>query len=304
MGALQIVPGVAATDTNMTTNLTETEYAQWSAGTSYAALQYCIYKHVIYQRVTAGSGSTTPDVDAASTAPVWLAYRATNAWAMFDKVNSTQSISSSAIVTTLTPGQAVDLVFVSNLTNVASVRVVMTDPAAGTVFDQTVSCVIPQQSADFWSYCFNPISYRTQLIFSGLPSYQNCSVTVTITPVSGATCGVGTLLIGQSRSYGNGANYGARVGIVDYSVKTKNAFGDYTVVVRNFARRATFDVAINNTELDSLNNLLASLRAVPVLYIGYADYEAMAILGFYKSYEILISYPTMSVVSFDLEGTT
>lgn len=300
MGALQIVPGVAATDTNMTTNLTETEYAQWSAGTSYAALAYCIYKHVIYQRAVAGTTATPPDQDTTN----WTAVRASNAWAMYDKVNSTQSTSSSAIVTTLTPGQAVDTVFVSNLSNALSVRCVMTDPVAGTVYDQTISCVLPQQSADWWAYFFNPLSYRTQVIFQGLPSYQNCSVTLTITPLSGTTVGVGTVLIGQSRSYGNGANLGARVGIVDYSVKTKNAFGDYTIVQRNFARRATFDVNINNTELDSLNNLLASLRATPVLYIAYAGYEALAVYGFYKSYEALISWPTMSVVSFDLEGLT
>ena len=111
-------------------------------------------------------------------------------------------------------------------------------------------------------------------------------------------------MIGRQRSFGVGIQYGARVGIQDYSRKEKNDFGDTVLVQRAFAKRANFDMQVAKAEVDSLQNFLSDVRAKPCLWIGSADYESTTVFGFYKNFDILISYPTFADCSLELEGLT
>lgn len=299
---LKLVQPVLITDGNLTANsVTEADYPVWSATTAYtASTSFVIYKHVIYQRTVSGTTATTPDADSVN----WVKVRATNAWAQFDTSNTTQTTSSAAIVTTIKPGQAVDTVWLSGLSNVSTVRVQMVDPSAGTVYDKTVSLLQSVSASDWFAYFFSPVAYRQQVLFQGLPAFPNASVTVTSAPLAGQTGGVGTQLLGLGLDFGQGIKYGARVGITDYSTKEKNAFGDYVVVQRNWSRRANFEINVDNSQLDTLINTLAMLRTTPCLWIGSEIYECTAIYGYYKTFEGLISYPTTTVFSLEIEGLT
>jgi hypothetical protein len=111
-------------------------------------------------------------------------------------------------------------------------------------------------------------------------------------------------MIGQQRAFGAGIQYGARVGIQDYSRKEKNDFGDTVLVERAFAKRANFDLILEKFETDQLQNFLAEIRATNALWIGSDEYESTIVFGFYKSFDILISYPTRSDCSLEIEGLT
>ena len=57
---------------------------------------------------------------------------------------------------------------------------------------------------------------------------------------------------------------GASVGIVDYSRKEKNDFGDYILIQRSYSKRAKFSMAILNDQIDSVQELLVELRTTLV----------------------------------------
>ena len=108
-------------------------------------------------------------------------------------------------------------------------------------------------------------------------------------------------MAGLSREIG-GVQYGASVGITDYSVKSQDAFGNYVITQRAFSKRATFNVMVENGLIDELQTLLADLRATPAIYVGSDGYVSTMIYGFYKDFSTVISYPTLSVLSIELEG--
>ena len=76
------------------------------------------------------------------------------------------------------------------------------------------------------------------------------------------------------------------------------------LVQRAFAKRADFELMVSADEVDSLQNFLSDVRAVPCLWIGSTEYEATTVFGFYKTFDILISYPTQSDCSLQIEGLT
>ena len=112
------------------------------------------------------------------------------------------------------------------------------------------------------------------------------------------------ILLGQARQFSMGVKLGARVGIQDYSRKERNDFGDVMVVERAFAKRASFSLLLAAGEVDALYQFLSEVRASPCLWIGSNRYESTTVYGFYKNFDIVISYYDYSDCELELEGLT
>jgi len=135
-----------------------------------------------------------------------------------------------------------------------------------------------------------------------LPAYTNARLIVILTaPGENVQCG--ELIFGQKLEFGD-TEYGARTGIKDYSVKQRDDFGNFTVVERNYSKRATFMVVMDNAYIDYLQKLLADFRATPIVYIGSDGYTSTHVLGFYIDFSVEIAYPTTSLCSIEVESLT
>ena len=68
----------------------------------------------------------------------------------------------------------------------------------------------------------------------------------------------------------------------------------------------TCDVAIPTNSIPYIKRMLASYRATVILYIGAGEdiYPEMIMLGFYKDFNIVISYPDYAICSIEVEGLT
>ena len=97
---------------------------------------------------------------------------------------------------------------------------------------------------------------------------------------------------------------GARIGIQDYSRKERSEFGDVMLVERAFAKRASFSLLLTADEVDSFHQFLSEVRATPCLWIGSRRYESTTLYGFYKNFDIVISYFNYSDCELELEGLT
>lgn len=298
--AFQIVQPIAITDAILTSsNVPETDYTAWNGATAYTVGNRVIRpNHHNYERLVAGTTATAPESDATN----WLDLGYDNRWRPFDYISTTAASQAGSITYTFAPGQVINTVGVLNVVG-TTVRCQMVDPIDGTVFDQTITLQAPPPGADWYSYFFSPIKAQTQVIFQSLPSYLSASITITITAATG-NASVGVILLGYGIYVGNGIQYGAQLGILDYSVKSKDAFGNYTLLQRAWSKRATWNVMVDNTALDDTQTLLAALRATPALWIGTEQYQATVIYGFYKDFTITISYPTTSLCALQIEGLT
>jgi len=252
--------------------------------------------HKLYLSLQAGN------MGHAVTDPLWWVEKGpSNRWAMFDGSNSTDTTKADSIEVVLNTTSRVDSVALLNI-SAASARVQMTVPGEGVVFDQTFNLVSDSGIIDWWSYFFEPIGRKTDLVVTGLPPYASAAITVTLTD-NGSTVSIASLVIGLGKELGDTA-MGASVGIQDYSRKEQNQFGDFILVERAFSKKATFTVWIPRGTTDEVQRLLASYRAVPIVYVGSDEFGATVVFGFYRDFSISIDYPTHSVCALEIVGLT
>lgn len=295
---MKLVKPLIVTDAMLTSNVPETDYAAWNAATAYTIGDRVIRTstHKIYERLVSGTTATAPESDAVN----WLDIGYTNRWKLFDQSTGSQTSNAASIVMTIVPGAVCNTVALLNL-EAFSVRVKVTDPIDGVVYDTTKYAALDNTIGDWDEYFFDYITRTDTLIFSDLPNYVSASIEITITEATTAKCGV--LAIGRAIELG-GAQYGATMGITDYSKKEADDFGGYTLIQRAFSNRNSFKLIIPKAIVNQVKKLLTEVRATPVVWIGSEEYTGTINYGFYKDFNITISYVTMSECVIDIESMT
>lgn len=298
---LLIISPDTLTDSKLiASNVPEDDYPVWTAGTyAKGARVIVLAKHRVYES-TADGNTDDPTVQTAE--PKWLEVGPTNRWRAFDDSINSQTVQADLITYTIKPGVATPFIGFMNLLNVNSVRIEVVDPVAGNVYDKTITLRNRLRETSWWTWFFGQRSVQTQAFFDDLPPYRNADINITIE--GGADMAVGVILFGKQSAFTMGVQLGARLGIQDYSRKERNTFGDIVVTPRAFARRASFSMWLNAVEVDAFYDFLSSVRSKPCLWIGSDKYESTTIYGFYKSFDIIVSYQEISDCELELEGLT
>ena len=297
---MNIIRPIQITNSNFTSSdVPETDYSAWSAATTYALGNRCIVvvTHTIYEALQSGINHYPPDTTGGTT-PYWMEIGATNRWKMFDSKVGTQTAKATSFTVTLTPGliNAIALMEV----DAGSVTVTMHDPSDGLVYSRTIVMNSNAALTDWYAYFFDPIFKKTYLVLLDLPSYRNASITVTFSSPGGtASCGV--LVVGLAKALGE-TKWAPQVSILDYSRKENDAFGNPTLVVRNYAKLLSCDLEIFSNTVDDIQRLLAGFRATPLVWVGSTLYESTIVYGFYRSFNIVISGLVLSDCTLEIEG--
>lgn len=297
---MQLTPGPYAhgyMGSQSLVNVNSTDAPTWNGATAYAlgnqVSRIQTGLHNIYQRLIAGTTATAPESDTAN----WVLVSTTNKWKMFDLVNETQTWFFDDIQIAYMPSAMCDTVIFDNL-NCDSVRCFTANGA----YDQTIATKV-RACANWFQYFFEQFTYKKGAAFTKLPLVTTNLINVIARKATSYPM-VGTLLAGFSRAMGY-AEPGANVGIIDYSTKSTDQFGNTSVVKRAYSKRMNLAVMIDNADLDSVEDLLAGYRATPVGWLGAGNqYTSLIIFGFYKSFDIVIAYPTQSRCNLEIEGLT
>ena len=296
---MRVIKSIETTDAILTySNILEDEYPVWVSGTTYSIETKVIYNHRIYNRIVSGAGTTTPALDLVN----WLDLGATNKYRMFDNIISSVSSRKGGIRFTLTPNQVVNSIALLNV-NASTVRVVMTDPVDGVVYDQTKELRSSSEVIDYYSYFFAPLVSLTDLntaVFLDLPSKPTATITVYISSGAGLV-EVGEVVYGIQSVIGR-TNYGTSIGIKSYSRKDVDEFGKVTVVKRKNSKYCEYDVDIDNINLGYVQRLFQDIDSVPCLFIGNPNMEELIVYGFYSDFKSTISFPTVSKCTLRVEG--
>lgn len=296
---LKVIKSVTVTDVMLAgCSVPEADHATWASGTTYALAARVILAHKIYESLQAANTNHDP----ATEATWWVEVSPTNRWKCLDLSNTTQTVVDAADYYEFTPAQAVNAVALVNISGILSVRVRLTDPSFGVVYDQTADLAAVPSESSWYAWFFEPRTEQTLFVAADLPSYPNATLRIDVT--SSGTAYIGALVFGTQRTIGLGVQQGVRLGITDYSRKERNEWGDTVLVQRAYAKRVSFSMLISNDQLDNTFNLLADMRATPCLWIGTNLYGALSVFGFYASFEIGISYARYSDCTLDLESLT
>lgn len=229
----------------------------------------------------------------------WLLRGADNEWRMFDGALNSQTSNPESITVEIQGEGIVDSFALLNL-NAQSVQITLTDAVDGLVFDQTYSLLDNSAVVDWFSYFFEPFRRTTDLTVLGSTLYRNAVVWIQLLEPDGVAR-IGECVMGQGRTIGQ-TGMGARLGILDFSRKERDQFGNVEILQRDYSRTGGFDVLIDNATLNATLNLVAELRATPLVWIPAAQYASATIYGFFRDAEVVVAYPNHSLVNLQIEG--
>lgn len=298
---MRIVKPITVDDSILTSTTIPADTTQeWVITTPYVAgdIVRIESSHTLYECLLDNTGEDPSQntVDGNGN-PYWLNLGATNRWAMFDGKSRKSSTNPDLIDVTLQPNKVVNSISLLNI-SAGSVQVIMTDPVDGIVYDELVN-TLELVPSDFYEWCFTEVTLISNIVKIDLPAYPSASIRV-IASSPNATVRIGELIIGVQEELGV-TTYGTSVGIIDYSRKDTDAFGNPIIVERPFIDSVSYQVAIPTNRVSQVKNTLSSYRATPVVYIGDQNFPSTIVYGFIKTFGINIAYPNLSEMSIEVE---
>jgi hypothetical protein len=302
---MKIIRPVTITDSIFqSSTVPEADQAEWLSGTTYQAGDLVMVTttangaatatHKIYSSVQSQTGND-PTVDDGTN---WTEVSSTNRWKMFDAVVQDQTVNATSINTVLQSPTVVNSLALLNV-NGTTVVITVTDAVEGVVYNETFNLTSYSGIQDWYAYFFEPIVRKNQLALTDLPPYSNTSISVTIN--SGADAKVGALVIGQFADLGL-SQHGASISIIDYSTKTTDAQGRVTITDGPYADKMDVDVVLDTSQIGQANTTLSSLRTTPAVWIAEDNNDDLVIYGYYREFDIILSNPTISRLSLEIEG--
>lgn len=304
MAKMKLIRPKTILDVNLlSSNVAETEYTAYSLATTYSlGARVSIVGVDTHQVWESLQNTNIGHYPVGGTGDTWWVYvGSTNRWSMFDSAITSQTSNADLIYVSIKPSTRIDSIALLNI-SASTVRIKMTDPVDGVVYDKTTDLFSHAGITDWYAYFFTPVSRLRDFIASDLPPYATATIEVWLTD-TGETAKIGALVPGLSREIGL-VTYGAKAGIQDYSVKQRDAFGNFSILERAFNKYADLALEVENTFIDELQVILADYRAIPIVYYGSDTYNSLDIYGFYKDFAVTIERPTMSVCTITVEGLT
>jgi hypothetical protein len=296
-----ITPNIVNDNNLLSTNVAENDYALWDVATNYAINDTRIYiaantHWIVRSLVNDNLGNVPSGLD---TDTKWRKVSETNRWKMFDLKHTSQTVNPLEISVEIANSNMVDGLYIGNVVG-TEVIIEGVDQYDNSIYSATVNLVDNSNVYDPWTYFFAPILYKTDLVITDLPPYALTKYTVTIsTPTGNARCG--TLLFGQVTTFGD-TNYGMTSGLLDYSVKRANEFGDFVLTERAYSKTLNISVRTTKGQTDPFMAYAIRYRATPLVIVGSIDYTMSYVFGFFKDVKGIVDYPSHSLFSVEFEG--
>lgn len=287
---------------------TETGLAVYNAATTYALGDQCFMTtgvHKIYESLQAGNVGNDP-----TTSPTfWVEVSPTNRWKMFDSAVGTSSVYSDDVVVKIDlPGaNYVNSVAFMDVYGVDLITIELLDPADDSVLWSSVHTlqyfgegIVP----DWYWYFFSPAELTDTLVLTNLPYNYGARLQVTFQKSSGATaCGIGTFAFGTALDAGD-TEWGAKIGIMDFSKKETDELGVTTLLPRVFTKTMDLTAFIPHAQVPTMFRALSAARAKPVIWVGSDEslFSSTIIYGFFRSFDIVMEAANGSYINIEIEG--
>lgn len=280
-----------------------TLYQPYSAAATYALGERVQDNtaHLIYESLADGNLG-----QALTNTAKWAKVSATGRWAAFDKAIGTVTQGASPLEIVLQPNLATTGLFMFELA-ASTARVTVRDTPGGTiVYDRTLildGTVI--ESVFDWFFADGSDDDIIDVALNDLPGqFYSSELTITLTSTTG-TVSAGVINPGVTTNIGD-TRYGATVRIIDYTEKSKDAFGNVTAIDRGFSKKASFAVDTEKARFNKIFRTLASMRAIPCAYIGttLSGFEPLLLYAFFTDFSIAVDRPTHHLCTLEVEGFT
>jgi hypothetical protein len=315
-------------DILVASDVPEDDYAVYSAATTYADGDKVLVasNHKIYESIADANTGNDPVTDTALDVPLWwldLGYD--NRWKMFDGLVSTSTVKQTSMEINLQVPFYVDSIALLNISaEKVTVKVALLD-VTEPFYTATEGQFKTVDGEDFYVQIppiyFNVIpldlvqsvnsfevgTQKRDIVLTGLTDLyngeeSNLAILITLeTSVAGADVECGMCVLGIAESLGV-MEWAPTVGIIDYSQKTTDVFGNPTILERKYSKRMAAQLWVENGDVDALVRRLAQYRATPVVWSGSDQFDSTIIYGWYRNFDVVIESPAGSRCSLEIEG--
>lgn len=289
-----------------------TTLAAWNVATAYSIGARVYYYagataplvYHAYEALTAHTGQT-PAIGGTTD---WLDLGPVNDRAMFDSRTGTLTTRADSIDVVVAPGAFFDHIALVRLEGVLGVQITVyrgTGPTYEEFYDETFD--VTEDATDWSGYFFSDdVAVRTAITVTPQIFYADARVRVLLTGASGATVGLGLLLVGRGRDLGETIE-SPSLGIEDYSTKETDSFGNTYLLEREYADRASVQLILPPGQVDAVRRTLAAYRATPVLYDfnntgAEARWDSLILFGYYEDFDVTLTYPGKSFCSLTVQS--
>lgn len=228
----------------------------------------------------------------------WTPRGVTNRRKMLDEYNNTQTEFAEEILLVVAPETVCQAVYLGNLLG-DEVRISVVDQVEGLVYSEISELIESTSGSSFFNWCFKPTRRRDYFGTLKLPVYANPLITICIRKIGGiAKCGMAA--VGPVDDFGP-TLLGLAMEGKDYSSTTFNFDGTSSTVFRPYAKRMSFDVKVDNDQIDYLQARLFDRRQKMQIWFA-GPYGSTIVAGRYGSFKTVIPYQRQSLMSFSIEG--
>jgi hypothetical protein len=297
---MKIIKPIQVQGANLITNMVNENYPNWSQQ-QWPADSKVIVGNDIWQ-----ANIATNKVPAISNND-WTRLGPVNSHRLFDAAVSSESHSAepffvgegNGIQVEVTPTSVVNGLALFNVF-ADSVRIEVIDSNDGVVYDKTYALLDNSGVYDWYTYFFQPIKRKRDLVVLDLPNYGGSAIRISMVK-QGAPARCGMLVMGFQHQIGD-TLFGMNPGIKDFSTADTNEFGETKFVRRKSAKRLRAPVMVPSSKADYVYNLLDELRSTPVVWIGTERRESSLIYGFYRSLDVAQSNAKFDDLTINIEG--
>lgn len=233
----------------------------------------------------------------------WFDTGVANPHRLIDTLLSTRTEDTTEFTTAVKAAGFVDTFALFDLYNVYQVEITINSSDID-VFHETYS-VGGFDSISTWSDFFFSTPESNSSFQVSIPAYfPDPLITLTFSGGEGETIGVGHVVVGR-RVYLGDTQYGVNIGIIDYSRKDRNDWGEAILLQRSFAKTLSGTLEIAKEDLDFVTRKLSSLRAIPCVYDANYDggeVESLRVFGFYTEFSNVWQDYENVLCNFTIEG--
>lgn len=127
--------------------------------------------------------------------------------------------------------------------------------------------------------------------------YPNATLRLRLSVTSPRLVRCGALVLGRRHAIG-ATLYGTEVGIIDYSRKERDTFGDIVVIKRGYTETVRYRFQIETATVGAARQLLAAQRAEATVFVGSTEAPETIVYGYYS--DLLIPVERWSVSEAEL----
>lgn len=273
---MNVIDPFEVNSSNMTSNVTEDDYGEWDAGTSYDADDRVIIigdVHKVYQCVSdSTTGSDKAPSGTTASNDFWVYVSATNLFKAFDQQTSDPVVRVSPITYSFAVDGFVSALAFFRVIVASSVVITITDTDETVVYSETISLVDTSHMTD-WFKVFTevPRSARQKLIV-GLPFAPGGQIDLEFVGPAGQEIGVGQIAFGKAEKIGTTLP-GTAPGYRSFSRKDRDFSGNAITTPRPSKRTVRYVASVETQQVDNIIEYLSSLEAKGAVYFADSDVD-------------------------------